>query len=236
MRQSYKFYDAIMVLFVTTLLLSNVLSSAKIIDLGIVLGPLPLIFDAGTLIFPISYIFGDILTEVYGYKQSRRVIWFGFAAAAIMGFFVWLSGMLPGESAWQGYAGQTAYDAILGGVSGLIVASLVAYFVGEFSNSFILAKMKIATKGRWLWSRTIGSTLVGQAVDTVTFFLIATALGVFPPEILLSLVVTNYILKVGIEVILTPITLQIIPALKRAEQEDYYDYDTDFNPFRLNKV
>jgi queuosine precursor transporter len=235
-RQPYKYYDAIMVLFVTTLLVSNVLSSAKIVDLGVVLGPLPLIFDAGTLIFPISYIFGDILTEVYGYKRSRRVIWFGFAAAAIMAFFVWLAGILPGESDWQGYAGQPAFDVILGGVSGLVIASLVAYFIGEFSNSYILAKMKIFTNGRWLWTRTIGSTLVGQAVDTVTFFLIATALGVFPPEILVSLIVTNYILKVGIEVLLTPITLQVVPALKRAEQEDYYDHDTDFNPFRLENV
>lgn len=140
---------------------------------------------------------------------------------------------MPGEAEWQGYAGQSAYDAILGGVSGLVVASLAAYWVGEFSNSYVMAKMKIATKGRWVWGRTIGSTLVGQAVDTLSFFLIATVLGVFPPEILVSLIVTNYILKVGIEVVFTPLTLQIIKALKHAEQEDYYDYDTRFNPFRL---
>ncbi len=232
-RRQYKYFDMVMALFVTVLLLSNLLSSAKIIDLGAALGPIALIFDAGTLVFPISYIFGDILTEVYGYRRARRVIWMGFAATALMGFFVWLAGVLPGEAEWQGYAGQSAYDAILGGVSGLVVASLAAYWVGEFSNSYVMAKMKIATKGRWVWGRTIGSTLVGQAVDTLSFFLIATALGVFPPEILVSLIVTNYILKVGIEVVFTPLTLQIIKALKHAEQEDYYDYDTRFNPFRL---
>jgi queuosine precursor transporter len=162
MKRTYRYFDLVTALFVTVLLISNLLSSAKIIDLGVSIGPIALIFDAGTLVFPVAYIFGDILTEVYGYKQSRRVIWFGFAATALMGFFVWLAGILPGESAWQGYAGQEAYNAILGGVSGLIVASLVAYWAGEFTNSFVLAKMKIATQGRWLWSRTIGSTLVGH--------------------------------------------------------------------------
>lgn len=230
----YRYYDVVMALFVTVLLLSNILSSAKIIDLGISIGPLALAFDAGTLVFPISYIFGDILTEVYGYKRSRRVIWMGFFATALMGFFIWLAGILPGETEWQGYAGQAAYDAILGGISGLVIASLIAYWMGEFSNSFVLAKMKIATKGRWLWSRTIGSTLVGQGIDTVVFFIIATLLGVFPPELLVTLIVTNYILKVGIEVLLTPITLQVVDFLKQAENEDYFDYETQFNPFRFD--
>lgn len=232
MSKQYRFYDYVMALFVTVLLLSNLLSSAKIIDLEV--GPFRLIFDAGTLVFPISYIFGDILTEVYGYKRSRRVIWMGFAATVLMGFFVWLAGILPGESEWSGYAGQDAYNAILGGISGLIVASLIAYWMGEFSNSYVLARMKIMTKGRWVWSRTIGSTIIGQAVDTLSFFIIATLLGVFPPQIFLSLVATNYALKVGIEVVLTPLTLQIIAHLKRAEHEDYYDYDTNFNPFTLD--
>jgi queuosine precursor transporter len=232
--QPYRYYDVIMALFVAVLMLSNLLSSAKIIDLGASIGPLALIFDAGTLVFPISYIFGDILTEVYGYRRSRRVIWMGFFVTALMGFFVWLAGILPGESAWQGYAGQNAYNAILGGVSGLVVASLAAYWMGEFSNSFVLAKMKIATKGRWLWSRTIGSTIIGQGVDTVVFFVVATFLGVFPVELIVSLIVTNYILKVGIEVLLTPVTLHIVKLLKRAEQEDYYDYNTQFNPFRFD--
>ncbi|MFQ3565380.1 MAG: queuosine precursor transporter [Aggregatilineales bacterium] len=230
----YRFFDLIMVLFVTVLLISNLLSSAKIIDLGASLGPIPLVFDAGTLVFPISYIFGDILTEVYGFRRSRRVIWSGFLATALMGFFVWLAGILPGEATWQEFAGQSAFDAILGGISGLIVASLIAYFVGEFSNSYVLARMKVLTNGRWLWSRTIGSTLVGQGVDTIAFIAIATVLGVFPPELFAGLVLTNYLLKVGIEVLLTPLTLQIIGGLKRAENEDYFDRDTDFNPFRLD--
>jgi queuosine precursor transporter len=232
--RTYRYYDLVMALFVTVLLISNLLSSAKIIDLGVALGPLDLAFDAGTLIFPISYIFGDVLTEVYGYRRSRRVIWAGFGANVLLGFFVWLAGVLPGETEWQDYAGADAYAAILGGISGLIVASLVAYLLGEFSNSYVLARMKVWSEGRWLWMRTIGSTLVGQAVDTSVFMLIATALGVFPPEIMLSLIVTNYILKVGFEASLTPVTYRVVNALKTAEHEDYYDRDTDFNPFRLS--
>ena len=229
----YRYYDLVMALFVTVLLISNLLSSAKIVDLKTALGPIDLAFDAGTLVFPISYIFGDVLTEVYGYRRSRRVIWVGFGANVLLGLFVWVAGVLPGEAEWRDYAGQDAYDAILGGVSGLIVASLVAYFMGEFSNSYVLARMKVWTGGRWLWTRTIGSTLVGQAVDTTVFMLIATALGVFPPEILLSLIVTNYILKVGFEALLTPLTYRIVNALKAAEHEDYFDRHTDFNPFKL---
>ncbi len=230
---SYRYYDLIMALFVTVLMISNLLSSAKIIDLGVSIGSVKLAFDAGTLVFPISYIFGDVLTEVYGYRRSRRVIWTGFAANALLGFFIWFAGILPGEAEWRDYAGQDAYSAILGGVSGLIVASLAAYFLGEFSNSYVLAKMKIFTKGRYLWMRTIGSTLVGEGVDTVVFMLIATALGVFPVGILLSLIVTNYIFKVGFEAVLTPLTYRVVNALKAAEHEDYYDYGTDFNPFKV---
>src|SRR5690606_16122947 len=169
-----------------------------------------------------------------GYRRSRRVIWSGFGATALMGLFVWLAGVLPGEAFWQETVGQDAFNAVLGGISGLVVASLAAYFMGEFSNSYILARMKVATQGRFLWARTIGSTLVGQGIDTVAFFLIATALGVFPVELLPSLMLTNYILKVGIEVILTPVTLAVINWLKRAENEDHYDTDTDFNPFRID--
>jgi queuosine precursor transporter len=230
----YRYYDVVMAIFVTVLMLSNLLSSAKIIDLKASLGPLALVFDAGTLVFPISYIFGDILTEVYGYKRSRRVIWMGFFATALMGFFVFLAGKLPGEAYWLETTGQAAYDSVLGGISGLVVASLAAYFMGEFTNSYVLAKMKIATKGKWLWTRTIGSTIVGEAVDTVVFFVIAALLGVFPGDLLPSLIVTNYILKVGIEVLFTPITVRIVNWLKKAEQEDYYDTDTQFNPFRFD--
>lgn len=225
-----------MVLFVTVLLLSNIASSAKIIDWGFSLFGLRLAFDGGTLLFPISYIFGDVLTEVYGYRRSRRVIWAGFGAAALMTFTFWLVSIMPGEAEWQQYAGQDAYNAILGGISsgGIVVASLVAYFAGEFSNSYVMAKMKVWTEGRFLWMRTIGSTLVGEGVDTVIFIVVATLFGVFPWAIALSLIVTNYIFKVGIEALMTPVTYQIVDMLKRAEQEDYYDYDTDFNPFQMS--
>jgi len=234
-RRAYRYYDLIMVVFVAVLLISNIASSAKIVDWGVSIGPLPLAFDAGTLLFPISYIFGDILTEVYGYRRSRRVIWAGFGAAAVMAGILWLVGRMPGEAQWQQYAGRDAYNAILGGFTsgGIILASLAAYLVGEFSNSFILAKMKIATRGRWLWTRTIGSTLVGEYLDTVIFINIACLFGVFPWSIALTLIVSNYIFKVGIEVLMTPATYRVVAALKRAEQEDYYDVGTNFNPFRL---
>ncbi len=234
MKRDYKFYDFVVALFVTVLLLSNLLSSAKIIDLGMSLGPVALVFDAGTLVFPIAYIFGDILTEIYGYRRSRRVIWFGFFATALMALFVWLANAMPGEASWQGYAGDQAFRAILGGVSGLAIASLLAYFVGEFTNSYVLARLKVLTKGRYLWTRTIGSTLVGQAVDTIVFFVMATLLGVFTWELFISLVLTNYLFKVGIEVLFTPITIRVIGFLKKVENEDVYDVGTDFNPFRLD--
>lgn len=234
-KQTHRYYDLIMALFVTVLLVSNIASSAKIIDWGVSIGPLALAFDAGTLLFPISYIFGDVLTEVYGYRRSRRVIWVGFGAAALMSTVFWLIAQLPGEAIWNRDVGQSSYDKVLGGVSsgGIIVASLVAYFAGEFSNSFVLAKMKVRMQGRLLWARTIGSTLVGQGVDTILFIIVATLFGVFPWELALTLIVSNYIFKVAIEVIMTPATYQMVRMLKQAENEDYYDVDTDFNPFRL---
>ncbi len=233
----HRYYDLIMALFVTVLLTSNIASSAKIIDWGVSLPlvGLPLAFDAGTLLFPISYIFGDVLTEVYGYAASRRVIWTGFAMVALTGLTLWVVARMPGEAAWQRTAGQAAYDAILGGVSqgGILVASIVAYFCGEFSNSFILAKMKVWTQGRYLWMRTIGSTLVGEAVDSTVFVVVACSFGVFPWSVALSIIVANYIFKVGIEVAFTPATYRMVDWLKRAEHEDYFDVHTDFNPFKL---
>jgi queuosine precursor transporter len=238
--RAYRYYDLIMALFVAVLLISNIASSAKIVDWGVSLPlvNLPLAFDGGTLLFPISYIFGDVLTEVYGFARGRRVIWAGFAMSALMGVTLWLVGRLPGEAAWQAAAGQPAYDAILGGVSsgGIIVASLVAYFAGEFTNSYILARVKVLTSGRYLWVRTIGSTLAGQGLDTVLFVVIASALGVFPWSAVVSIIVANYIFKVGIEVLLTPLTYRVVAALKRAEQVDYFDRHTDFNPFRIKVV
>jgi len=232
----YRFYDWIMVTFVTVLLLSNIASSAKIVDWGISIAGLPLAFDAGTLLFPISYIFGDVLTEVYGFRRSRRVIWTGFAALTFAALTFAVIRLMPGEALWEGYAGQEAYVAILGGMStgGIVIASLVAYLLGEFTNSVVLARMKVITEGRWLWTRTIGSTLIGQAVDTLIFILVATVLGVFPWELFTTLVVSNYIFKVGIEALMTPATYAVVNWLKRAEREDYYDRGTVFNPFRVD--
>jgi uncharacterized integral membrane protein (TIGR00697 family) len=230
----YKYFDLVMVVFVTVLIVSNIASSAKIIDWGITLfNQIPLAFDAGTLLFPVSYIFGDVLTEVYGYKRSRRVIWTGFAMLALTSLVFGLVRIMPGEANWQASAGQTAYDQILGGMSsgGIVLASLLAFFAGEFSNSYILAKMKLLTHGRWLWSRTIGSTLVGEAVDSLIFVAVATLTGVFPSSIFVMLVVTNYLFKVAIEIIMTPLTYLIVSQLKRTESEDFYDWRTNFNPF-----
>jgi uncharacterized integral membrane protein (TIGR00697 family) len=230
----YRYFDLVMAMFVTVLIVSNIASSAKIVDWGVSLMGLPLAFDAGTILFPISYIFGDVLTEVYGYKRSRKVIWAGFFCLAFSARVLWLVKVMPGEATWQAATGQQAYDSVLGGMisGGIVVASLSAFFAGEFSNSFILAKMKVLTQGRWLWSRTIGSTLVGEMVDSFMFIGIATLFGVFPAELFWTLAVTNYIFKVTIEVVMTPLTYAAVRMLKKSENEDYYDRDTDFNPFR----
>lgn len=237
MIRPYRYYDLISAVFVTVLLVSNIASSAKIVAWGVTLPVvgLPLAFDAGTLLFPISYLFGDVLTEVYGYARSRRVIWTGFAMATLMSVTLWLVAVLPGAPEWEARVGQASYDAVLGGVStgAIVVASMAAYFAGEFSNSYVLARMKVWTRGRFLWTRTIGSTLVGEGVDSVLFVVIASALGVFPWSLAPSIMAANYIFKVGVEVIFTPVTYRIVAALKRAEHEDYYDVDTNFNPFHV---
>ncbi len=231
--KNYRYYDIIMGLFITVLLVSNVASSAKIIDLGFSIFNLPAIFDAGTILFPISYIFGDILTEVYGYKKSRRIIWMGFACLVLSAGVFWVVQHLPGDAYWQSYAGDASYSAILGGMSsgGIVAASLAAYWMGEFTNSFTLAKMKIVTEGKWLWLRTIGSTLAGELIDSFAFYGIATLFNVFPADLFWSLMITSYVFKVLIETAMTPLTYVIVRALKQAEHEDYYDRDTNFNPF-----
>ena len=231
--KQYRFFDLIMAVFVTVLVISNIASSAKIVDWGTSLFGVRMAFDAGTILFPVSYIFGDILTEVYGYKRSRRVIWAGFACLALSAVIFWIVSLMPGEATWQGYAGDNAYKAILGGMSsgGIVLASLAGYWTGEFTNSFILAKMKVLTNGRWLWARTIGSTVFGELVDTVMFVVVASTFGVFPWSLFLTLTVTNYLFKCGVETLMTPITYVVVGALKRAEGEDYYDRDTNFNPF-----
>ncbi len=235
MQRSYRFFNLILALFVTVLVVSNIASSAKIVDWGVSLFGVPLAFDAGTLLFPVSYIFGDILTEVYGYQRSRRVIWAGFFCLALSALVFWIIRYLPGEATWEQSAGQRAYDAILGGMSsgGIVIASLLGYWSGEFTNSFTLAKMKILTNGRWLWTRTIGSTIAGELVDTICFVAIASVFGVFPWSLFLTLVLSNYIFKCAIEALMTPITYLVVTQLKRAEQEDYYDRATIFNPFHF---
>jgi queuosine precursor transporter len=221
-RRSFRHFDLIMALFVAVLIISNIASS-KIVDLG------PLTFDGGTILFPLSYIFGDILTEVYGFGRSRRVIWTGFACAALTAITLGIVGALPAAQGWEH---QDAYMAILGQTPRIVIASLIAYFAGEFSNSFILAKMKIWTGGRFLWSRTIGSTLIGQGVDTLLFVSIAFA-GALPRQLLFSIIISNYLFKCGIEALATPLTYRLVRLLKRVEGEDYYDTDTNFNPFKL---
>ena len=230
----YRYLDLVMAGFITVLIASNIASSAKIVDWGFALAGVRMAFDGGTLLFPVSYIFGDILTEVYGYRKSRRVIWTGFFCLAVTAGVLALVRWLPGEAAWESYAGDAAYKAILGGISsgGIVLASLAAYAAGEFTNSILLAKLKIVTNGRWLWIRTISSTLVGELLDTLIFILIASTFGVFPWELFATLVLTNYIFKVGVEILMTPVTYAIVRKLKKAEQEDYYDRGTNFNPFR----
>jgi hypothetical protein len=221
-RRDYQYLDVITAFFVAVLLISNV-ASAKLMKLAV------FTFDGGTILFPLSYIFGDILTEVYGYVRSRRVIWLGFGAALLMSVVFIIVGRLPSAEGWPN---QDAYDKILGLTPRIVVASLIAYFCGEFSNSFTLAKMKILTKGRWLWTRTIGSTLAGELVDSFLFVAIA-FLGVWEMKLLVVTFISNYVFKVGVEIIFTPLTYRIVAFLKRKEHEDYYDYRTDFSPFRI---
>ena len=221
-RPPTRYLEIITGIFVAVVIISNI-ASTKILLLG------PFTFDGGTLLFPISYIFGDILTEVYGYKASRRVIWTGFLSCLAMSFVLWIVGTLP---AAEGWTHQEAYRNILMTTPRIALASLIAYTAGEFSNSFILAKMKIFTKGRFLWTRTIGSTIVGEGVDTALFCVIAFA-GTLPGSLLGAVIVSNYIFKVGIEVLATPATYKVVASLKRREGLDVYDVDTNFNPFSL---
>ncbi len=236
-KRNYQFFDLVVAVFVTVLLLSNIASSAKILDWGVGIFGLRLAFDAGTILFPISYIFGDVLTEVYGYRNSRRVIWTGFFCLALaVGIFALIRAM-PGEATWQEYAGQGAYDAILGGMSsgGIALASLAAYLVGAFSNSVVMARLKVWSGGKRLYVRTISSTLIGEGVDSLIFIAIASLFGVFPWALFWTLVVANYIFKVGIEVLMTPLTYLAVGFLKRKEGVDIFDRDTNFNPFALRR-
>jgi len=230
-----KFIDLITVIFVLVLVLSNIASSAKIIDWGVNLFSLPLAFDAGTILFPISYIFGDIITEVYGYKRARRIIWIGFLCLIFSAFVFWLIRIMPGEELWLNEVGQAAFDKVLGGMStgGIVIASLCGYLMGSFSNAIVMALMKVMTKGKWLWMRTIGSTLIGEFADTIVFILVASLTKVFPWSLFWTLTITNYIFKVGIEVLMTPVTYKIVNGLKKTESVDVFDAKTELNPFHL---
>lgn len=229
-RRAYRYYDLVMVAFVTVLVCSNLIGPAKIAQLDLpLLGTLT--FGAGVLFFPISYVFGDILTEVYGYARSRRVIWSGFAALAFASLMAWVIVWLPPAPFWSN---QAAYEIAFGSTWRIALASLIAFLCGEFVNSFVLAKMKIRTAGRWLWTRTIGSTVAGEGVDSALFYPLAFyGSGIIPDDKLPFVMLAQFVAKVGVEVVFTPLTYKIVAWLKRAEHEDYYDRDTDFNPFTL---
>jgi uncharacterized integral membrane protein (TIGR00697 family) len=237
----YRYLDLVMAAFVAVLIVSNVASSAKIVDLGFSLfgflgiPAVPLAFDGGTLLFPLSYVFGDILTEVYGFRSSRRVIWAGFAALALASLIFFLLRVLPADAGWEAYAGSAAYDAILGGMStgGIALASLLGYWVGEFSNSAVLSRVKVLMKGKFLWVRTIGSTLVGELLDTLVFVTVASLTGVFGWELFATLVLTNYLFKCSIEVIMTPVTYLTVRQLKKKEGIDIFDKEEQYNPFHF---
>lgn len=220
MNVSHRFV-IITAVFITCLITANIIAVKPIS-----LGGLP----AAIVIFPLSYIFGDILTEVYGYRQARRVIWLGFFCNLIAVIAIWIGQKLPPASVWQG---QEAYESILGYTPQILAASFLAYVAGEFSNSFVLAKMKVKTKGRWLWSRTIGSSIVGQGLDSAIFITIA-YIGRFELSFMAIAILTHWLVKTGYEAVATPFTYAVVNFLKRKESIDTYDYKTNFNPFLLS--
>ncbi len=231
-RHNFKYLDIVTVIFTIVLILSNFASSAKIIDWGFSLGGVRMAFDAGTVFFPFAYIFGDVLTEVYGYSRSRRVIWIGFGSLVFSFLMFLLIRVLPGEATWQQTVGQPAFDSVLGGVSfgGIVLSSILGYLFGSFSNAVIMALMKSVTKGKFLWVRTISSTIVGEFLDSLIFVAIATLTHVFPRELFWSLTLTNYIFKVLVEVLFTPATYMVVSKLKKAEDVDVYSDLTDLSP------
>ncbi len=229
MQKSYKYYDLILGAYVCVLLCANLIGPAKVstVDLPLV-GPVT--FVAGVLFFPISYLFGDILTEVYGYARDRRVVWAGFGALIFAAIMATVIVRLPPADFWVDK--QPAVEAIFGNTPRIVAASITAFWCGSFVNSYVLARMKVWTQGRWLWTRTIGSTLCGELVDSGLFYTIAFS-GVWTSDQLLKVTVTQYVLKSSWEIVVTPLTYKVVGALKRAEREDYYDRGTDFTPFSL---
>ncbi len=224
-RRHFRYFDFVMAAFVAILLLSNLIGASKLATVG------GYTFGAGILFFPLSYVIGDLLTEVYGYANARRCVWMGFAALVFMAFMSWVVVAMPPAASWTG---QAAYESVFGSTWRIVAASVVAFWAGEFVNSFVLAKMKILTKGRMLWSRTIGSTVFGQAVDSAIFYPIA-FLGVWETRDVLIVMVTNWLLKVLWEVLLTPVTYAVVGWLKAREGVDVFDQGTDFSPFAKAK-
>jgi len=221
--RTYKYYDLVMAAFVTVLLCANLIGAAKRATL------FGFTFGAGVLFFPISYIFGDVLTEVYGYARARKVVWAGFAALAFASFMASVVVWFPPAPGWPH---QAAYETVFGSTWRIVLASLIAFWAGELCNSYVLAKMKVWSEGRSLYLRTIGSTIVGEGIDSLVFYPVE-FLGTWPVEQVLTVLVTNYAIKVGWEALATPLTYRIVGWLKRVEHEDYFDRDTDFNPFTL---
>jgi uncharacterized integral membrane protein (TIGR00697 family) len=225
--RAYRYYDLIMASFVCVLLCANLIGVSKVTQ--VTLFGHAFVFGAGNLFFPLSYLFGDVLTEVYGYARSRKVVWAGFTALAFASLMSFVIVHLPPAAGW---AGQATIEAAFGSTWRIALASLVGYFCGEFANSVTLAKMKIWSEGRRLWTRTIGSTIVGEACDTLVFYPLA-FFGTWPTELLLHVMAANYVIKVSWEVFATPLTYRVVAALKRAEGEDFYDRHTNFTPFSL---
>ena len=228
--RAYRYFEFVMAAFVTVLICSNLIGPAKIAQIDLpVLGTF--VMGAGALFFPISYVFGDVLTEVYGYARARRVIWAGFAGLGFASFMAAVVVALPPAPFWQH---QGAYEIAFGSTWRIVAASMVAYFCGEFVNSYVLARMKILTAGKWLWTRTIGSTIVGEAVDSALFYPLAFyGSGIIPDDKLPLVMLAQFVAKVAVEVAFTPVTYKVVGWLKRVEHEDYYDRKTDFNPFTL---
>jgi len=224
----YRFYDLIMASFVCVLLCANIIGTSKVTT--VTLFGHEIRFGAGNLFFPLSYLFGDLLTEVYGYARSRKVVWAGFGALA---FASAMSAIIVHLPPARGGEGQAVLEAAFGSTWRIALASLCGYFVGEFANSFTLAKLKILTGGRWLWTRTIGSTIAGEVCDTLVFYPLA-FYGSWSNDVLVSVMIANYFIKVGWEIVATPVTYRVVAALKRIEHEDYYDRDTNFTPFSLS--
>ncbi len=221
--KNFKYYDILMATFVCVLLCSNLIGASKVATVG------GFTFGAGVLFFPISYIFGDVLTEVYGYARARKVVWAGFGAIIFASFMSWFILQLPPAAGW---GHQAAFETVFSSTPRLVLGSLIAFFFGEFCNSYVLAKMKIITAGKMLWTRTVGSTIAGELVDSIIFYPIA-FYGIWPNELLIKVMISNYCIKVLWEIVNTPITYAIVNYLKKVEQEDYFDTKTNFTPFSL---